>query len=90
MKAAPCGDNAECLNRILRIECASNSCPAKDKCENRRFQKRVYPPMEVCGVLRITHNIFPKGHPENETKGSEEASLINYLINGDISTTYIR
>ena len=47
MKAAPCGDSAECLNRILRIEC-TNSCPAKDKCENRRFQKRVYPPIEVA------------------------------------------
>ena len=47
MKATPCGDNAECLNRILRIECDPKSCPAKDRCENRRFQKRVYPPMEV-------------------------------------------
>jgi hypothetical protein len=43
----PCGPNSECLNRILMTECPQ-SCPTKDKCLNRRFQKRVYPSMEVA------------------------------------------
>ncbi|XP_022091753.1 histone-lysine N-methyltransferase NSD2-like [Acanthaster planci] len=39
----PCGKDSDCLNRILLIECHPLVCPAGDKCQNQRFQKREYP-----------------------------------------------
>lgn len=39
----PCGPDSDCLNRILLIECHPQICPAKEKCQNQRFQKRAYP-----------------------------------------------
>ena len=39
----PCSSNEECLNRMLMYECHPSTCKAKDKCENQRFQKRLYP-----------------------------------------------
>ncbi|XP_071502155.1 histone-lysine N-methyltransferase NSD2-like [Diadema antillarum] len=39
----PCGPDVDCLNRMLLIECHPQVCPAKEKCQNQRFQKRLYP-----------------------------------------------
>ncbi|KAK7109515.1 histone-lysine N-methyltransferase NSD2-like [Littorina saxatilis] len=39
----PCGSDTECLNRMLMYECNPNVCPAKEACNNQRFQKRQYP-----------------------------------------------
>nr|XP_009860574.2 uncharacterized protein LOC100184753 isoform X1 [Ciona intestinalis] len=43
----PCGPESECLNRMLMYECHSDLCPAGEKCQNQRFQKREYPSSEV-------------------------------------------
>ncbi|KAK5644485.1 hypothetical protein RI129_005785 [Pyrocoelia pectoralis] len=40
-----CGPDSDCLNRLLLTECDPNICPAKDKCNNQRFEKRQYPPL---------------------------------------------
>jgi len=44
-KAANCGLN--CLNKCVAVECYLGSCPAKQFCQNRRFQQHmnahVYP-----------------------------------------------
>ncbi|KAJ1926232.1 hypothetical protein IWQ60_003982 [Tieghemiomyces parasiticus] len=37
-----CGENSDCINRILYIECKRNSCPVANFCQNRRFQKKAY------------------------------------------------
>ena len=42
----PCGSDTECINRMLQYECHPSVCPAQDKCQNQRFQKRQYPPAE--------------------------------------------
>ncbi|XP_046335260.2 histone-lysine N-methyltransferase NSD2-like isoform X2 [Haliotis rufescens] len=39
----PCTPEANCLNTILMYECHPTTCPAGDKCQNQRFQKRQYP-----------------------------------------------
>lgn len=39
----PCGSDTECLNRMLMYECHAQVCPAKEACQNQRFQKRQYP-----------------------------------------------
>ncbi|XP_060071280.1 histone-lysine N-methyltransferase NSD2-like [Ylistrum balloti] len=39
----PCSSETDCLNRMLMYECNPNVCPAGEKCQNQRFQKRSYP-----------------------------------------------
>ncbi|KAK4875319.1 hypothetical protein RN001_011741 [Aquatica leii] len=41
----PCGPDSDCINRLLLTECDPNVCPAKEKCNNQRFEKRQYPPL---------------------------------------------
>ncbi|KAF5304180.1 hypothetical protein FQR65_LT08074 [Abscondita terminalis] len=41
----PCGPDSVCINRLLLTECDPNVCPAKEKCNNQRFEKRQYPPL---------------------------------------------
>jgi len=37
----PCGEDSDCYNRVLSIECDSSRCRAEDKkCRNRRFCNR--------------------------------------------------
>ena len=43
----PCGPDSQCLNRMLMYECHPSTCPAGELCENQRFQRRSYPPLEV-------------------------------------------
>lgn len=37
----PCG--ASCWNRVLQIECDPSTCRAGVRCQNQRFEKRLYP-----------------------------------------------
>uniref|UniRef100_A0A182JWZ4 Histone-lysine N-methyltransferase n=1 Tax=Anopheles christyi TaxID=43041 RepID=A0A182JWZ4_9DIPT len=43
----PCGPTSACLNRAILMECSSKTCPAKERCSNQRFTKRIYPSLEV-------------------------------------------
>lgn len=49
---SPCGPESNCLNRMLQFECNPARCPAKEKCQNQRFQKREY---ADCEPLRTLH-----------------------------------
>jgi hypothetical protein len=46
-KDDPCGKDADCINRMLMLECSPTMCRAKDRCGNMQFQRRVYPAMSV-------------------------------------------
>ena len=46
-KENPCGEDSNCLNRMLMFECHPAVCTAKELCRNMRFQKRQYPPIQV-------------------------------------------
>uniref|UniRef100_A0A8B9L1Q4 Histone-lysine N-methyltransferase NSD3 n=1 Tax=Astyanax mexicanus TaxID=7994 RepID=A0A8B9L1Q4_ASTMX len=43
----PCGQDSQCLNRMLQYECHPQVCPAAERCLNQSFSKRVYPDTEV-------------------------------------------
>ncbi|XP_072515393.1 histone-lysine N-methyltransferase NSD3 isoform X2 [Salminus brasiliensis] len=43
----PCGQDSQCLNRMLQYECHPQVCPAGDRCLNQSFSKRMYPDTEV-------------------------------------------
>lgn len=42
-----CGATANCINRELFIECNTDECPCRERCQNRRFQKRQYVKVKV-------------------------------------------
>lgn len=42
-----CGPTANCINRELFIECNEEECPCRERCQNRRFQKRQYAKVKV-------------------------------------------
>uniref|UniRef100_A0A8C9RY16 Histone-lysine N-methyltransferase NSD3 n=1 Tax=Scleropages formosus TaxID=113540 RepID=A0A8C9RY16_SCLFO len=44
---SPCGQDSQCLNRMLQYECHPQVCPAGDRCHNQRFTRRLYPETEV-------------------------------------------
>ncbi|KAF6209603.1 hypothetical protein GE061_015351 [Apolygus lucorum] len=41
----PCGPDSDCINRLLLVECSPQICPAGEKCNNKNFEKRLYPPL---------------------------------------------
>ncbi|XP_022225156.2 probable histone-lysine N-methyltransferase Mes-4 [Drosophila obscura] len=43
----PCGANSNCLNRMLFNECHPEYCLCGDRCENRMFETRKSPRMDV-------------------------------------------
>ncbi|XP_047737165.1 uncharacterized protein LOC108680821 isoform X3 [Hyalella azteca] len=52
LSASPCGPNSNCINRMLMIECAVETCAARERCCNQRFLRRQYPqlaPQRVAG-----------------------------------------
>ncbi|ORX79705.1 hypothetical protein K493DRAFT_271030 [Basidiobolus meristosporus CBS 931.73] len=42
-----CGPNSDCINRMLFIECTPGDCPCGSYCQNQRFQRKDYSPVEV-------------------------------------------
>ncbi|XP_036450257.1 histone-lysine N-methyltransferase NSD3 isoform X1 [Colossoma macropomum] len=43
----PCGQDSQCLNRMLQYECHPQVCPAGERCLNQSFSKRIYTDTEV-------------------------------------------
>ncbi|KAI8812340.1 hypothetical protein BJ742DRAFT_54709 [Cladochytrium replicatum] len=42
-----CGEDSNCINRTLFIECMEDDCPCGKYCMNRRFRQRQYAPIEI-------------------------------------------
>ncbi|KAI9226817.1 MAG: putative huntingtin interacting protein, partial [Piptocephalis tieghemiana] len=42
-----CGEEAQCVNREIYLECSISDCPTGGYCQNRRFQKKEYAPIRV-------------------------------------------
>lgn len=62
----PCGPNSLCMNRMLFFECDPALCNAGDRCQNQRFEKRIYPNMverriEGKGWGLVTQELIPAG-----------------------------
>ncbi|XP_069507600.1 histone-lysine N-methyltransferase, H3 lysine-36 specific isoform X2 [Ambystoma mexicanum] len=43
----PCGQDSECINRMLLYECNPSVCPAGEQCLNQCFSMKQYPEVEV-------------------------------------------
>ncbi|KAF9078295.1 hypothetical protein BDP27DRAFT_1565 [Rhodocollybia butyracea] len=44
---AACGHNSDCINRLTQFECVAGQCRCKEYCQNQRFQKKEYAPIEI-------------------------------------------
>lgn len=42
-----CGEEADCINRITKMECVDHECNCGDGCQNQRFQQRRYADVSV-------------------------------------------
>ncbi|KAG5834215.1 hypothetical protein ANANG_G00259210 [Anguilla anguilla] len=49
---SPCGQDSECLNRMLQYECHPEACPAGARCQNQRFSRRLAPPPRSSAPTR--------------------------------------
>ncbi|KAL0952486.1 hypothetical protein HGRIS_006750 [Hohenbuehelia grisea] len=60
---AACGPNSDCINRLTQVECLPDDCRCGDFCQNQRFQKKEYAPIEIVQTemkgfgLRAARNI---------------------------------
>lgn len=75
-------DNCEvnCVNRGLQIECTIGHCPTGNNCTNNRFQKCIYPQLEIIDAGGKGNGIVTK---ENLTKGGYY--YLNIRINCNIA-----
>ena len=78
-KDDPCGKDADCINRMLMLECCPSMCRAGDRCGNMQFQRRVYPTMAVLRTQSRGWGLFVK---QDVKKGD---FLIEYV--GELITT---
>lgn len=49
---AACGEHSGCINRLTQVECLASDCRSKGHCQNQRFQKRQYAPIEIVQTER--------------------------------------
>ncbi|GAA6037687.1 hypothetical protein JCM8097_002285 [Rhodosporidiobolus ruineniae] len=42
-----CGEHSNCVNRLMQIECLKGDCRCGRACQNQRFQKKQYAPIEI-------------------------------------------
>ncbi|EPQ55865.1 SET domain-containing protein [Gloeophyllum trabeum ATCC 11539] len=42
-----CGDGSDCINRLTQVECLPDDCRCRAYCQNQRFQRKEYAPIEI-------------------------------------------
>uniref|UniRef100_A0A665XBP7 Histone-lysine N-methyltransferase, H3 lysine-36 specific n=1 Tax=Echeneis naucrates TaxID=173247 RepID=A0A665XBP7_ECHNA len=96
---SPCGNDSECINRMLLYECHPQVCPAGERCLNQAFTKRQYSQVEIFRTLsrgwglRCVHDI-KKGQFVSEYVGEvideeECRSRIRHAQENDICNFYM-
>ncbi|OCT87673.1 histone-lysine N-methyltransferase, H3 lysine-36 specific [Xenopus laevis] len=95
----PCGQDSECINRMLLYECHPSVCPAGERCQNQDFSKRQYPEVEIFRTLSRGWGLrcrtdIKKGGFVNEYVGEmideeECRARIRYAQEHDITNFYM-
>lgn len=42
-----CGHDSDCINRLTQVECLPEDCRCRSHCQNQRFQRKQYAPLEI-------------------------------------------
>ncbi|KAI0354309.1 SET domain-containing protein [Trametes cingulata] len=45
--SAACGHDSDCINRLTLVECLPEDCRCRAYCQNQRFQRKQYAPIEI-------------------------------------------
>ncbi|KAH9894001.1 hypothetical protein C8Q73DRAFT_498617 [Cubamyces lactineus] len=45
--SAACGHDSDCINRLTQVECLPEDCRCRSYCQNQRFQRKQYAPIEI-------------------------------------------
>ncbi|KAI8990416.1 hypothetical protein BD414DRAFT_483561 [Trametes punicea] len=45
--SAACGQDSDCINRLTQVECLPEDCRCRSYCQNQRFQRKQYAPIEI-------------------------------------------
>ena len=53
-----CGDEPQCINREMYVECTPASCSLGDQCQNRRIQRRQWAKTEPRKTLKCGWGLF--------------------------------
>ncbi|PVU92727.1 hypothetical protein BB561_003651 [Smittium simulii] len=53
-----CGEKAECINRLVQMECHPLLCPTGPACKNRRFQKKEYSKIRIGDAGKKGYGIY--------------------------------
>ncbi|KAM4038359.1 histone-lysine N-methyltransferase NSD2-like [Anomaloglossus baeobatrachus] len=95
----PCGQDSECINRMLLYECHPSVCPAGESCQNQAFSQREYPEEEIFRTLSRGWGLrcksdIKKGEFVNEYVGElideeECRARIRYAQEHDITNFYM-
>ncbi|XP_053317865.1 histone-lysine N-methyltransferase, H3 lysine-36 specific [Spea bombifrons] len=95
----PCGQDSECINRMLLYECHPSVCPTGESCQNQAFSKRQYPEVEIFRTLSRGWGLrcktdIKKGEFVNEYVGElideeECRARIRYAQEHDITNFYM-
>ncbi|XP_069620052.1 histone-lysine N-methyltransferase, H3 lysine-36 specific [Ranitomeya imitator] len=95
----PCGQDSECINRMLLYECHPSVCPAGESCQNQAFSLREYPEVETFRTLSRGWGLrcksdIKKGEFVNEYVGElideeECRARIRYAQEHDIANFYM-
>lgn len=65
--ADPCGYSSQCWNRSLNQECNAATCPAKDKCQNQAFMKKLYPKLKERNTFNKGWGLFAEEDIQQDT-----------------------
>ncbi|KAJ8075139.1 histone methyltransferase set2 [Marasmius tenuissimus] len=74
-----CGHNSDCINRLTQVECLPDDCRCGDYCQNQRFRKKEYAPIEIVKTEM-------KGYGLRVEEDLEKDSFI-YEYVGDVVNT---
>ncbi|XP_064163230.1 histone-lysine N-methyltransferase NSD3 isoform X2 [Anguilla rostrata] len=77
---SPCGQDSECLNRMLQYECHPEACPAGARCQNQRFSRRLAPATEV---IRTDGRGWGLKTKQDLKKGDFVMEYVGELIDAD-------
>ncbi|OSD00004.1 hypothetical protein PYCCODRAFT_1437753 [Trametes coccinea BRFM310] len=45
--SSACGHDSDCINRLTQVECLPEDCRCRSYCQNQRFQRKQYAPIEI-------------------------------------------
>lgn len=48
-----CGEDSNCINRTLLMECSPKSCPCRSSCQNQRFHRNIMTDFKSANMLTL-------------------------------------